>query len=312
MAPDEGYWGGWARMVFNMSVSDRHGYIVTPSNIARVIVMDVCRTPVMIRNGFYEFLEFGAGLKPRPTSCLNGASGQTCGCSTIMQAYERDTVVTLGTQIINPATIRFYPTDASDLGRRVLVQGADQNGQVVYGLDPVTQAAILGEYVTLTLPFVDTVNQFSAITGFLKDKTVGPVQIFQVDPVTGEQAALSSMEPHEPTASYRRYLVDGVPRQCCNTGAGSVQVTAQAKFDYVPVNSDSDYTIIQSLPALIEECQSIRYSRMDSANAIQFEQKHHARALQLLFGQLDHTLGKTQTAISVPIFGSNRPRLQPL
>jgi len=311
MAPDEGWWGGWGRMVFNVNVSNRNGYIVTPKDIARIIVMDVCQTPVRIRNGFYEFLEFGPGLRPRPTTCLTGAVGQACSCSSPMQAYERDTVVTLAPQTVTPATLRFYPTDASDLGKRILVQGTDQNGQVIYGVDPTTQTAILGEYVALTLPYVDTVNRFSTITGFIKDYTLGPVQLFQVD-ANGDQFAFSSMEPKESTPLYRRYLVDGLPLNCCNNAAsGTVQITAQCKYDYTPVQSDSDATLIQSLPALIEECQSIRYSRMDSANAPQLEQKHHMKALQLLNGQLDHVLGKTNTAISVPIAGSNRFRLQP-
>lgn len=311
MAPDEGFWGGWGRMVFNVTVSNRNGYIITPTDIARIIVMDVCQKPVRIRNGFYEFLEFSPGLRPRPTTCLTGATGQACSCSSPMQAYERDTVVTLSNLNVSPSIIRFYPTNSGDLGKRILVQGTDQNGQIVYGVDPVTQSAILGEYVTLTLPYVDTINSFNTLTGFVKDQTIGPIQVFQVDS-SGNQTALSSMEPNEVTPLYRRYLLDGLPLNCCNNAtSGTVQVTAQVKYDYVPVQSDSDCTLIQSLPALIEECQSIRYSRMDSKNAPQLEAKHHAKALQLLFGQIDHYLGKTNTAINVPIFGSNKMRLQP-
>lgn len=314
MAPDEGWWGGWGRMVFNVTVSsgNRYAYITTPNDIARVIVLDVCQTPIRLRNGFYEFLEFGTGLQPRPTCCQNGTASQSCNTGATAQAYERDIVPTLTNQIVSPATIRIYPTDAGDVGRRILVQGTDQNDKVIYGVDTTTQQAILGEYVTLTLPFVDTVNQFTRLTGFLKALTVGQIQIFEVDPVTGAQNQISSMEPHEVTASYRRYLINGLPLKCCNTTTGTVQVTTQVKFDYVPVMSDSDYTIIQSLPALIEECQSIRYSRMDSDKAPDFEMKHHAKALSLLFGQLDNYMGKTNTAIRVPIFGSNKPRLQPL
>jgi hypothetical protein len=300
-------------MVFNVTVGPgRYAYITTPNDIARVIVLDVCQTPIRLRNGFYEFLEFGTGLQPRPTSCLSGAQGQACNNGSTTQAYERDVVPTLTDQTISPATIRIYPSDAGDVGRRILVQGADQNGNTILSVDTTTQQAILGEYVTLKLPFVDTLNQFSKVTGFLKALTVGQVQIFEVDPVTAAQSQISAMEPHEVTAAYRRYLINGLPLQCCNGTSGIVQVTAQVKMDYVPVMSDSDYLIIQSLPALIEECQSIRYSRMDAPKSIDFEAKHHAKALSLLFGQLDHYLGKTNTAIRVPIFGSNKPRLQPL
>lgn len=311
MAPDEGWWGGWARMTFNATVTNRYAYIVTPQDVARVIVMGICQSPMRIRNGFYEFLQFGAGLQPRPSSCVSSVGGQSCNCNTTMQAYERDNVVTLTDQTVSPATIRFYPADASDLGKRILVQGNDQNGQPILSTDPETQAAILGEYVALTLPFVDTVNQFTKITGILKAQTSGQVQIFQVDPDTGAQTEISSMEPREITASYRRYLLNGLPTKCCNTTCGTTQVDTQVKFDFMPVQADPDFLLIQSLPALIEEAQAIRYSRLDSPNATQFEQKHHARALQLLFGQLDNYLGRTQTAIGVPIFGSQKLRLSP-
>lgn len=312
MAPDEGWWGGWARMQFTVSLTNRYAYITTPHDIARVIVLTVCDKPIRIRNGFYEFLQFGAGLQPKSSSCVYGSSVQACECNTTMQAYERDTVVTLTDQTISPATLRFYPTSSSDVGKRILVQGVDQNGQVIYGVDIETKAAILGEYVNLTLPYVDTANQFTQITGFLKAQTVDQVQIFQVDPDTGDQLELSSMAPTEVTAQYRKYLLNGLPTRCCNSSSGTVQVTGQVKFDYVPVQSDPDYVLIQSLPALIEEAQSIKYSRIDSPKAPELEMKHHAKALALLNGQLDHYLGKTQTAIKVPIFGSNRARLQPI
>ena len=161
-------------------------------------------------------------------------------------------------------------------------------------------------------PFSDSVNQFASISGIIKDVTVGPVIINQVDPDTGEETYLTTMDPHEVTAQYRKYLLNNLPVQCCTTSSGIVQVTSMVKLDFIPVKSDSDFLTIQSLPALIEEVQAIKYSRMDSEIAAKLEEKHHAKALSLLFGQLDHYLGKTQTAISVPIFGSNRLRAQPI
>lgn len=306
MAPDEGWWGGWASMRFLVQSTNGHAYITTPQDIARLIVMDVCRRPVPMRNGFYEFLEFGRGLQPK----LRGGSCGTCATNT--QTFDRDSVVTLSDQTVSPAIIRFYPTDSADANRRVLVQGVDKNGMVVLGTDITTQKAIFGEYIALTVPFTDTINQYSRLTGFIKDRTLGPVTIFQVDPVTGAQTLLSSMDANEVTASYRRYLLNNLPNHCCNQPAGTVQIDAQAKLDFVPVASDPDYLLIQSIPALIEEAMAIKYSRMDAAGAPQLEAKHHAKALSILNGQLDHYEGKVSAAIKVPIFGSARLRPQPV
>lgn len=310
MAPDEGWWGGWARMIFNVQVTNKYAYITTPHDIARLIVLDVCQSPVRIQNGFYEFLEFGIGLQPK-RSCVTNSPAQACACNVHTQAYARENVVTLYEQTVNPATIRFYPGDSADLGRRILLQGKDQNGKPVLGVDPSTRQVIQGEYINLESPFVDSVNTYSQVTGIQKAATLGQLTISQVNPTTTEESSLSVMEANEYTAAYRRYLVNGLPTNCCAIG-GTVQITAMAKLDFVPVLSDSDYLLIQNIPALIEEAQAIRYSSMDSPSAPKFEEKHHGKALQLLFGQIDHYMGKTQTAIGVPIFGSDRPRLQPI
>lgn len=304
LAPEEGWWGGWVKMVFNVQTVSGAAYIVTPADIARAIDMDVCQHPIRIRNGFYEYLEFGPGLHPR------GCRPQKCGPNT-MQAFERDSVVTLNDFAGSPQLLRVFISDNADLGKRIVFQGPDQNGVTILGTDTQTQAAILGETVTLTLPFATSLNQFSSLTGILKEPTNGPVQVFMVDPNTGVSALLSSMEPNETTALYRRYLVDGLACKCCNTPSGIIQVSAQCKLDFVPVVSPSDYLVIPNIPALIEQVQSIRYSKMDSAQAPNLEAKHHARALALLNGQLDHFLGKVNTAVRAPIFGSDRLRPQP-
>lgn len=304
LAPDEGWWGGWVKMVFNVQSVNKGAFIVTPHDIARVILLDVCKSPIRLRNGFYEYLEFGIGVQPK------GCTPTVCSPST-MQAFERDSVVTLSDFPATAQILRVFPTNNGDLGRRIVFQGPDSNGEQVLDVDRVSRAATLGETVFLGLPFKNTINHFSSLTGIIKDATLGPVQVFTVDPNTGATVLLTTMEPNETTAQYRRYFVNGLPCSCCSTPSGVIQVSAQCKLDFVPVFSDSDYLIIQSIPALMEQVQSIRYSRMDSPNAANLEAKHHARALQILNGQLDHYLGKVNTAVAVPIFGSDRLTPQP-
>lgn len=302
LTPDEGWWGGWVTLNITATVTSTVVYVITPREIARLIVLGVCKHPVHIRNGFYEYLSFGKGLQPK--TC------QATGCGSTFQAFERDNVCTLS-PLSGTKLVRMYPTDARDSGRRVLLQGKDQNGQVILTTDPGTGLSAPGEYVTLAFPFVNSVNQFSEITGIMKDETYGPVQFFQVDPNTLTEYTLSSMEPNEGTAWYRRYMVNGIPNtNLCCTGSGTIQLTAQGKLDFIPVQSENDYLLIPNVPALVEEAMSIRYNRMDGgANQAAL---HHAAAINLLNGQLDHFEGKTNTAIRVPIWGSNRMRRQPV
>lgn len=301
LCPDEGWWGGWITMNVTATVSSGVVFVVTPREIARLIVLGVCQHPVHIRNGFYEYLSFGRGLQPK--LC------QATGCGSTFQAFERDNVVTFS-PLSGAKIIRIYPTDSRDVGLRVLVQGKDPNGQEIRTTDPGTGLSAPGEYIVIASPFADSVNQFyEPITGIQKDETYGQIQIFQVDPNTGTEYALSTMEPTEASANYRRYMVNGIPSTnlCCQ-GAGRVQLTAQGRLDFIPVANETDYLTLPCVPALIEEAQSIRFSRMDSSNAANLSAQHHGRAIALLNGQLDTYLGKTNTAVKVPIFGSNRMR----
>lgn len=302
LAPSEGWWGGSVTMNLTSSIANRSAYVVTPREIARLIVMGICQQPVKMRNGFYEYLQFGRGLQPK------GCKDTACGSP--FNAYERDNVFTFAPLLSTPQTVRIYPTDTRDIGLRVLLQGLDQNKNVILTTDPGTGLAAPGEYIGVNFPFVDSVYQYSSIMGLQKDQTYGPLQFFQVDPVTGAELPLSSMEPNEGVASYRRHLINGIPSQnlCCASPANPLQITAQGRLEFIPVQNETDYLTIPNVPALIEEAMSIRYGRMDSANAARQSAAHHVRALNLLNGQIDAHEGKTTVAINVPIFGSARLR----
>lgn len=304
LCPDEGWYGGWITMNLTATVTNAYTYVVTPREIARLIVMGVCQEPIHIRNGFYEYLKYGDGLQPK--TC------QMTGCGSTFQAFERDNVYTLSS-LVGTKTIRVYLTDSRDVGKRVLVQGKDANGNIVLTTDPGTALSAPGEYIVLESPFVDSVNTFTTISGLQKDETFGPVLMFQVDPTTLVETALSSMEPNEGTALYRRYLINGIPSSnACCLGASTVTIQAQGRLDFVPVTNETDYLTIPNIPALIEESRSIRFSRMDSPAAAQQAILHHGRAISLLNGQLDAYTGKVNTSIKVPIWGSNKLIRQPV
>jgi hypothetical protein len=307
MAPEEGWWGGKIDLHLTASIADRSAYVTVPREIGRLVGVAVCNQPVPIRNGFYEYLQFGAGLKP--STCQGGS------CDSLLQAFERDNIVTLAPMLPTPQQIRVYPTDTRDTGRRVLIQGKDQNKKVVLSTDAVTGGPSAGEYLQLAFPFSTSLNTFSPpLFGLQKDETYGPLEFFQVDPVTGVETPLTTMDPGEGVASYRRYLINGIPTHnlCCASPAKPLQLKAQGRLDFIPVINETDYLTIPCVPALLEEAQSLRYSRMDSATAAQQAIVHHAAALRLLNGQLDAYAGKTSVAVRVSLFGSAPLRPQPV
>jgi hypothetical protein len=299
---ETGWYGSWWKMVFNLTQDDP--YITAPREVARLINMDVCRTPIRIQNEFYEFLEAGIGLQPLSPSCR----GQLCAT---MEAHERGSVISQRDLTPGNKKLRVVITDPADVGRTCIVQGKDQNGSTIYGQNGTDQ--ILGTVLDLTLPFVDTPTEIAEWDGFQKDFTIGPVSVYEVDFVTGDQVLLATYAPNELVPSYRRYLVNGLPQWCCkptDPTTGIVQVTAMAKLEFVPVQVPEDYLLIQNIPALIEEVQAVRYDGMDTDEAKKLSEYHHARAIRYLNGQLEHYYGKLRPAIQFSPFGTATLRRQ--
>lgn len=303
LCPEGGWYGGAAGMAFTVQVLQNQGYLVMPHEVARITDVAVCNRPVEIRNGLYEYLLFGTGLRDLRTCCDNRC--QPLG------VYERDSVTTLN-PLVGVKKIQVSTGDASDYKSQVCIQGLDANRRPITTLDVQTMRAVLGEYVSLEAPFSTTVNQFSKITGILKGATLGAITFDQLDPATGDTAPLSVMEPWENSSLYRRYLIGGLSTQCAGGIAGISQVNANVRLELIPAMSVSDRLLIQSVPALLEECQSLRYSSMDSQTSSAKAREHHAAALRLLFGQLDHYYGKNNVAVSRSIFGTASLRHQPV
>lgn len=287
-AGEEGWHGSWAEMVFNVQVP---GYTVTaPRGVARIERAAACDRPIPVQNQFFEYLDFGVGPQS-PLKCRGPHSSQL---------YARNYAVTFTDLTNPPQNIAVYATDQRDIAaaKRVLIQGLDSNNNPIISTDNGVQ--VQGEFVTLESPFSVATLPVNSITGIQKDVTYGPVTIAQIDPNTGNQITLLTMEPGETTAYYPRYFL-GQFAQHCRQGN---QVMAIVKLELIPAVVDTDYLLIQNLEALIHECQAIRYSEMDSGSAKQQAAFHHNEAIKLLIGEAAHYHGKDTPAVNIQPFGS--------
>jgi hypothetical protein len=305
---DESWWGTWAEVRIN--VSRAAPYVTLPREIARLEAVTVCDKPIPVFNAFYEYLQFGNGRMPHHNRFVGRGHR-------FRAAYTRNNVP-LFTDLMNaPQLIAVFATNPADMAgtSRVLLQGLDQNGNQVISRDGANQ--VQGVFVTLASPFITATTQFSLITGVQKDITQGPIQIFQMDPVTGVQILLLVMEPGEQTASYRRYYFNHLPCSCCppishnpclttNPALPPPQVTALVKLDLIPVVVDTDYCLIQNEEAIIEECQSARYSEFDNVASQQLSSLHHMNAIRYLTGELGHFNGVLSPSVGFFPFGSAR------
>ena len=152
---------GVAMLNIAFTATAPYAYLVTPREVARIISLTACKQPMKLRNQFFEFLDFGIGNQPA------GCNSNRCGQQ--FQAYERDTVPTINTFVAGNI-VRAYALDSRDVGKRSLIQGTDSNDKTIYGTSVLTGKPILGETISLDLPFVDTVNTSTACFQFRKNQ----------------------------------------------------------------------------------------------------------------------------------------------
>lgn len=300
-AGDEGWWGTFAKVIFN--VVPANPYLPLTREFARIEKMTVCRGVVPVQNQFYEFVQFGNGYQP-----TFNCAGQRTGCQTL-EGYDRGGFPTFRDLQGTGRILRVRASDPLDaLGtKRVLVQGTDSSDAAIYSLDGANN--VTGVYLTLAQPFVDMPMTLNSITGIQKDVTTGQVHFADVDPTTGVETDILTMEPSEQTAWYRRYFIDGLPDNCCPivlnaAGERTVQIEAIVKLNAIPVQIDPDYLLLQNEEAIIAECQSMRYSTMDGLAEKAMAKEAHKQAIGLLQGELAHYLGTDSPAVSFFPFGS--------
>lgn len=297
-AGEEGWWGSWVEVSFN-ALSRTTPYLTLPRTLARVQQMAVCRHPIQINNQFYEYLQFGNGRMPQLNNGFNNWG--------VVEAYDRNNAV-MFSDLSSTCKLAILTSDSNDVssGLRVLVQGLDANGSVVYSQDGSTQ--VMGEYVYFDSPFAVTQNSYSRITGIQKDLTSGSVHFLSIDPTTGIQTPTLIMDPGEQVAGYRRYYLNGLPLGCGPCGSASVplQVLGLAKLELIPVRVDQDYLVIQNLEAMIEEAWSVHFNDLEGVAAMAASVAHHRKAIGHLNGELNHYLGKDNPAVNFAPFGSAR------
>lgn len=298
-AGDEGWWGSWAEVAFN--VSRTSPYWTAPRDVARLQSVNICQKPYPINNQFFEYLEFGNGRLPKLTA----------KCSPVItQVMSRNTVPTFVDLSNTPQFLRVYFTDPADIqaGKRVLLQGTDNNDIPIATQDGFNQ--VQGVFVVADTPFASPIYRFNTLTGIQKDQTTGQVKVFQADPTTGAEILLATLQPDETTSAYRRYYFDNLPATCCQsavtnlTTPQTLTLTGIVKLELLPVYVDTDYCLIQNLEAIIEESQSVRYSEIDTPAAKQMAQERHVQAIRLLNGELAHYLGIDDPAVEFAPFGA--------
>lgn len=264
--------------------------ITFPRQIQTIEAFQICTTPGIVRNGWFEFLGNGRGA---PGSCGGGnlfpMGDMYCTYSDIVPGAKK---------------IRIYPLNGVDAtpgsGKTILLQGYDDNSDWILTDGGATE----GERLTLIMPYVESTKFFSALVSVQKQRSAGYVRVFEKDTTLADPLGLRDIAlwaPDETAPQYLRSLIPGLSGSgsCCSnttteedseTVCNKTKVTVMAKARFIPVLNDTDWLQIGSMAALQEMILSVARREQGPAYFADSE-AHEQRAVRLLEEELLNYIG---------------------
>lgn len=241
-----GRWWGTTQLIQVCTVSN--GCLVLPRGVATIEAVSVGCRSIRPGNIFGDFIR-----EHMPWG--GGSACSCCGCESVGMS-EGGMVPSYGTTSGVNSKIRLYPTNAADVGKKVIIQGNDKNG--LWVRRTIDGAVGDGEQVTLALPYVDTVTIWGpgAPMAVMKELTSYPVQMFAVEQTTLVETQLAEYQPTETEPEYRRVYLRGT----CETSECN-SLRAVVSLDHVPVRSANDWLLFSNLEAYRNGMMSIRYRK---------------------------------------------------
>lgn len=244
-------WGRWWGTTQLVQFCITGGCLVLPRQIALIESANLGSSHAQMRNSWYEFIKPHAPCESRCSS-----DGCNCGCGAV-NIQDNGTVPSFRTTTGTNQKMRFYPGNAADVGKKIIVQGNDSNG--IWVRSTIDGSRQDGEQVTLALPFVDTVTVWGPGAPFavMKEVTSYRVLVYSVDQTTGEEIQLADYEPTETEPAYRRVYIPGYcspssqdsSEPTCQSSCGSRSLKAIVSLDKIPVRTPNDWLLFTNLSA---------------------------------------------------------------
>lgn len=259
-------YGRWWGSIVEAQFCIRNSCLVWPREVGTIEQMSICGEPIPIENSWYAFTENLASVNPCEGGC-SSESGSTCGsCNSRGQCscghlamrmrakFSASFDWTRGTSKV----LRFYPSHSADVGKKIVVQGYDENNiWVRTSFDGEVQD---GEQITLALPYTDTTTLWypGSPSALQKEATSYRVLMYEVDVNTGDERLLGDYQPSETNPEYRVSNIPGfkyVKCGCCSTDDSCDAlrtVTALVKLNHIPLSADRDWLLFRNLEAYRE------------------------------------------------------------
>ena len=293
--------GDWFSTVAPMSGCVRNNIITWPRGVGTILAMNVRGRPSTIANKWYQFTPMEQHHYREGIACQEGIRDGNFHC--------RGNVVTetCGTScVFNPVAaaagmfFQFYPSQPTDVGRKITVYGIDGNGQTIRSQRP-DQTFQDGIEMLLRLPFVQSPFPIRHVHRVVKDETDGVVNGYQFNPEGGFLLDLAQYQPSETNPEYITTRITGLRGGNLNGGCIE-QIEALVKLEFVPFKYDFDLVQIDNESAIRDMFLSIRYKEKgDMANSAAYE-------MSAMNSDLRNRMPDRSTPISIRAMGTALPR----
>ena len=269
------YWGSY--QTYQICVGS-DGCLTWPRQVASIEAVAVNEEPITLRNGWFEYLKTGYGIR-------------TTSNSSELQLMDRGRACVYDDMTDFASKLQVYSSVAESATAKILVQGYDQHGNWIRTLDGGSH--VDGEYISINTTPTGSSNIFTSITGIQKPVTNGPVYLSKVT----EQSVVVPIgyyESDETLPDYRRSLIPGLgnaPEYTCGSGDPLTEkrvVRAVVKLDHIDVAKDTDWFVLGNLPALKNAAKAVQLEEQQNlGEASQYLQE----AIRLLEVELRHYTG---------------------
>lgn len=283
--------GRWSGCVVQCQFCvDSLGCVVLPRNVAAVEQWAVSGAPASMQNNYWSFIRY-VGQIPTCGACGNKGSQSGCSCGSLYAVQSGTSPLSIRMQSVpGPRYVKLYPRSATDIGKKVLIQGYDQNSEWVRRA--YNGVFVDGEYVTLGLPFALTTSQYTAITGAQKDITDQPVLVYSFNPVDSVEVKLGEWDSDEVNPSNPVMRMPGAFSSTCSSSTCKPTVDAIVKLAHIPIRQDTDWLLIGNLVAIEH---AMRGAQHYQANRDTEGDKEMVRAIAELNHELRTNTGNRQT-----------------
>lgn len=264
--------------------------IVWPRYVGSIQGLRTCAGQNDVKNGWYAILG--------PRGCQGWSSNVT--------AFDNGTSPTFNDIADNTGhLLRYHVVKANDYGKTITFFGKQ------YGAQPLQEVDANGVWqMGLTLAAANPIAQTTVLVTYIdqitREATQGMAYLYEYNTTTLELRMLGIYEPNNTNPQFRRSKIEHLnllPYSTDANGRKSWTVEALVKLEFIPVENDRDFLLIDNWAALAYGIQALK---LDEANDPQNAEIFWAKSLREMNYESRNRNPANQFVTRVNVTGSNR------